>query len=144
MKPSVNSSGYLKVVLRHNKQSKNKYLHRLIAEHFIENPTNAPMVNHKDGNKLNNHVSNLEWCTRKQNVNHAVKNNLCDFKTNARQKHIKELNRSKRVLTVDKQVGIAELIGTTSQANIARIINVSPQTIMRFIKGNIYEETRPN
>lgn len=51
-------------------------LHRVIAQHFIPNPYNYPEVNHIDGNKLNNHYSNLEWCTPKQNTQHAIINNL--------------------------------------------------------------------
>lgn len=46
--------------------------HRLVATHFIENKNNLPEVNHIDENKLNNNVSNLEWCTRKQNLNHGT------------------------------------------------------------------------
>ena len=46
-------------------------LHRLIAECFIPNPENLPHINHKDGNRLNNHVDNLEWCTGKHNSKHS-------------------------------------------------------------------------
>lgn len=46
-------------------------LHRLVAESFIPNPDGNPQVNHKDGNKINNHRSNLEWVTRKKNVKHS-------------------------------------------------------------------------
>ena len=49
------------------------YVHRLVAETFIPNPNNLPMVNHKDGNPENNNVDNLEWVTAKQNVEHSIK-----------------------------------------------------------------------
>lgn len=74
--PSVNSSGYKKVILRKNGVGENKYLHRLLAIHFIPNPNNFPDVNHKDGNKLNCNLSNLEWCTISENTHHAFNNNL--------------------------------------------------------------------
>ena len=51
-------------------------LHRLVAEHFIPNPDNLPQVNHKDGNRLNNAASNLEWCSARQNVKHAYASGL--------------------------------------------------------------------
>lgn len=52
-------------------------IHRAVAETFLDNFNNYPEVNHKDGDKLNNNVNNLEWCTSKQNAIHAVENYLC-------------------------------------------------------------------
>lgn len=58
-----NQSGYCMVNLTKNKKSKTRYVHRLVAQAYIDNPENLPQVNHKDGNKDNNHYTNLEWCT---------------------------------------------------------------------------------
>lgn len=69
---SVNSSNYKKVVLRNKDTFKNCYVHRLMAEAFVPNPENKPVVNHKDGNKWNNNISNLEWVTHQENDIHAV------------------------------------------------------------------------
>lgn len=74
---------YLTVTLHNvsNKRGKKGYrknykIHRLVAKYFIENPDNKPYVNHKDGNKHNNHVDNLEWVTAQENTVHAYKNKL--------------------------------------------------------------------
>ena len=73
LKPALNDSGYKIVVLTKNKKSKSLRVHRLVALAFIPNLENKPQVNHKDGNKLNNHIDNLEWCTNSENEIHAYK-----------------------------------------------------------------------
>lgn len=66
------TNGYLKVLIGR----KNKTVHRLVAETFIENKNNCKQVNHINGNKQDNRVENLEWVSAKDNINHAVKNGL--------------------------------------------------------------------
>jgi hypothetical protein len=71
LKPEVTKFGYYRVVLCCNGKTHKKSVHRLVAEAFLPNPGDKPQVNHKDGNKLNNNVSNLEWCTASENSRHA-------------------------------------------------------------------------
>lgn len=72
VKGSINESGYLRVAMRDSEGNKKyKKVNRLVAEAFLDNSDNKPEVNHKDGNKLNNCVDNLEWCTRKENMEHC-------------------------------------------------------------------------
>lgn len=73
---SIGENGYKYYRLSKDNKKKMFYAHRLVAEAFIENPNNLPVVNHKDGNKANNNVDNLEWVTYSENTNHAHKNNL--------------------------------------------------------------------
>lgn len=64
---------YLRVNLWKNGKYKTFSIHRLVAESFLPNPNNFPVVNHKDGNKLNNKADNLEWCTQSHNVKESYK-----------------------------------------------------------------------
>ena len=78
LKPYVDKDGYLTVAL--NNPRKTFLVHRLVAEAFIPNPDNLPCVNHKDENKQNNVVSNLEWCDRKYNQNYGTRTEKCSKK----------------------------------------------------------------
>lgn len=68
--PDILQTGYVRVRLRVCGNVKAYAVHRLVAEHFIDNPYGKPCVNHKDGNRINNKVDNLEWCTYSENNLH--------------------------------------------------------------------------
>ena len=77
LKGFVNKKGYKQVTLYDdNGKPKTMRVHKLVALTFIENENNLPQINHIDGNKLNNEVSNLEWISNYDNMQHAIKNGL--------------------------------------------------------------------
>lgn len=73
LRPKTNGSGYLFVMLCKGKARKHAYIHRLVADAFIPNPEQKPQVNHVNGVKSDNHVSNLEWVTGTENSQHAYR-----------------------------------------------------------------------
>lgn len=73
------TKGYVRYRLSKNKKLKRFLAHRLVAEAFIPNPNNYPIINHIDGNPLNNDIKNLEWCTYKYNAQHALKTGLVEM-----------------------------------------------------------------
>ena len=117
-KQKVGQEYYRSVVkLRKNGKKKDKKVHRLVADAFIPNPENKPNINHKDGNPLNNIVSNLEWCTQQENITHAIETGLRKLK------HIpkKELER----LYIEQK---------KSPREIGEMFNVSSSLITNRIK----------
>lgn len=73
LKPQVDKDGYQIVGLHKNGEVKNCKIHRLVAEAYLPNPENLPQVNHKDENKVNNCLQNLEWCDSKYNINYGTR-----------------------------------------------------------------------
>ena len=76
LKTQPDKKGYRRLRVTINRQKLSFKLHRIVAEAFIPNPDRLPQVNHIDGDKDNNSVSNLEWVTNKQNARHAIENGL--------------------------------------------------------------------
>ena len=73
LKPLKTNRNYFRVDLKQNQKDKYVSIHRLVAEAFIPNPNNYPVINHIDGNTSNNIVNNLEWCTQSHNIKEAYK-----------------------------------------------------------------------
>lgn len=69
--PTDNGNGYLIIGLHKNNKRTNCYIHRLVATHFIREPKDNEVVNHKDFNTKNNNINNLEWVTQKENINYS-------------------------------------------------------------------------
>ena len=80
IQPSINSRGYQNVILCKNGKTKTFSMHRLVAIAFLDNSDNLPEVNHKDEDKTNNCVDNLEWCDRVYNNNYGTRNKKCSDK----------------------------------------------------------------
>ena len=78
LKTQIDNNGYHRIRVTIERSKMSYKIHREVAKAFINNPDNLPQVNHKDGNKDNNSVSNLEWVTNKENAHHAIKNGLWD------------------------------------------------------------------
>lgn len=122
-----NGKGYLSICLRRNNRSYYKYIHRIVAEHFIKNPENKPCVNHLDGNKSNNCIDNLEWCTKKENMKHAFE--VLDIHNG--EGHYKTKHTRKQIL-----MAIAKVNAGYSKKEVAREFGFSKTYYLtRIIEG---------
>ena len=114
LKPQLNGKGYYRVCIG----GQLKFVHRLVAQKYVPNPNNKPQVNHKDGNKLNNYVDNLEWVDNTENRKHAVENGLhlsgekCSYS---------KLNK--------QQVNFIRNHKEISNVELARLFNIKRSTI---------------
>lgn len=104
-----NGTGYKKITLYKDGKGYKKYIHRIVAEAFINNPEAKPQVNHIDGDKTNNAVTNLEWCNQSENMQHAYRTGLQSRKRHKVaqiDKAGKQLNIFKSTLDAERQTGI--------------------------------------
>lgn len=114
--------GYYLVTLVNQGKRSNKHIHRLLATHFIPNPFNKPQVNHIDGNKQNNALSNLEWVTSQENSRHAVDMGLCDDRRQKQEVAILQYDLDDNL--VAEHVSLHEAGRTTGIAwqNISKVV----------------------
>ncbi len=124
----VDMFGYYRIQLKKDGISKNFRIHRLIAMAFIPNPKNKRCINHKDANKKNNRISNLEWCTHKENLQHAFKKNLVHRASGE--------NCSSATISDAEAEQIASLLWQRWKTyDIAREIGCSPQVVSKIKAG---------
>ena len=129
LKYKLHNKGYFSINLYKNKTSKTYLIHRLIAIHFIPNPNNYPCVNHIDGNKLNNNLENLEWCSYKENNQHAYNTGL---------KKMSDYNKailSKKVINNDTKVIY------NSIKEVADLYNINYVTLCFKLNGSSKNNT---
>lgn len=123
--PKVNNKGYAWVELRKDGERKPLLIHRLVAQAFLDNPNNYPLINHKDENKLNNNVENLEWCTHSYNVKYSWELHPEKHRRNGGIRHRKNgaYKKSKRVRQIDALSG--EIIREYDYlADAKRVLNI--------------------
>lgn len=129
-----NGRGYKLFSTAINKKRKNYYLHRVVADLFIPNPNAFPEVNHKDANKSNNHVSNLEWVSVDMNRHHAVVNDLVSFGENS---HYAKLTECQviEILSIHKENP------SVNRVELAKKYGVRDTAICRIIAGKRWRRT---
>lgn len=123
----TNGNGYIVVSLNKESKSKNKYVHRLVAEAFLENPNNYKYINHKDQNTFNNNANNLEFCTAQYNSTYRdahIKRGL---------KHRNNLVNSKKVYQLDENENIIKEFPSMAEAN--RQLGTNHTSIYACING---------
>lgn len=128
----VQNTGYRTICIGRKKYS----VHRLVAETFLDNPNNYPIINHKDGNKQNNCVDNLEWCTYKHNINEAQKIGLYDKRN--KNMSVNPL-RSKKIKLLDKNSNKCKVYKNMKEASIS--LGYNPSYIShKIVKGKFENE----
>lgn len=125
-------SKYLSVRLSVDGKIFTKTIHRLVAEAFIPNTENNPQVNHKDGNKLNNNVENLEWCTVSENKIHAYKTGLMNKFQNQGELNGRSKLKIEEVLTIREIIKNWDGIREYLLKDLAEIFNCSRTSILRI------------
>lgn len=139
LKPQKEKNGYLRIGL--NKRNK-KYMfliHRLIAESFIPNVNNYAEINHKDGNKSNNNVDNLEWCSRSYNIKHSYINKLRNTDIN-RKNAKKMIEKNKRkVVQKDLNGNMINIFDSIKEAG--ELTNIDKTNICSVCKHKGYYKT---
>lgn len=132
LKQFSHPKGYSMVRLSQQGVPKTLLVHRLVASHFISNEEDKPQVNHIDGVKTNNHVSNLEWVTAKENVHHAIATGLNELRG---EKHGRAFLKEEQIIKMRHLYENEQF--TTGE--IAKQFNVSSSLVYRVVHRQIWK-----
>ena len=125
LKPAIANNGYAQVTLYDNTKKRKFLVHRLVATAFIPNPSNFPQINHKDENRLNNSIENLEWCTAEYNNAYGTARIRA---TDTLSKPIEQVDIYGRVVAVYRSARIASELLNYSLPAIRTAIKKHSQT----------------
>lgn len=144
LKPFYKQGGYWRVGLKGaGGKSRHHSIHRLVANAFIANPMDYPQINHIDGNKKNNNISNLEWCNASQNLKHAYLLGLQKKAYLEEHSHCKQTKESIRIL---KRIILLNQLGEIyiKDSHIAKIFNIAQSNITKCKRGILYNPENNN
>ena len=133
MKPQKYSNGYLYVKLWKDGKSKRYLVHRLVAQAFLLNPNNLPVINHKDENKQNNRVENLEWCSSSYNNNYNDRAKKVGKKV--AEKLTNHPKTSKPIIGIDKVTGL--IVEFVSCMEAERQTGINNSNIIKCCQGKL-------
>ncbi len=127
LKPRIDGRGYYFVTL-HGKTIEQLRVHRLVSEAFIDNSNNKPCVNHKDSNRLNNRVDNLEWCTYSENTVHGIRAG--------------NINNPAKKISAETAIQIREYKknNTITQASLGKLFGLGQSQIYRILSNKNWKE----
>lgn len=125
-----NRTGYLRVYLFKDHKKKRYFIHRLVAEAFLPKKQGKDFVNHKDGNKQNNELGNLEWCNRSENMKHYYKE-LCGKEYKKTDKTIEKIEKFKVLKDRNKEILNLARKGIKT-LELCKMFNLSPRQIRRI------------
>lgn len=141
LKPQKNHKGYLRVYLYDDSHVRKCFLiHRLVAQTFIPNPNNLPEVNHKDTNKENNCVSNLEWVSGSENIKHAIEKGVHFIPTARGEDSTNHKLTWEQVNFIRKHYKFRDKKYNSVQ--LAKMFNVRPETVRAVINGTNWKEKK--